>query len=70
MIGGRPVDIGRHEVDAVRVLGEAAPGILDVAEVVRADDMPADAPGVVVAALGHVLHAQSDLVDAPTTQLE
>src|SRR5450631_2318229 len=63
MIGGRPVDVGGDEIDVVGILGEAAPGILDVVEVVGADDVAADAPSAHMAARDHVLHAQSDVVD-------
>src|SRR5262249_16994308 len=43
--------------------GVAAPGIADVVEEVRADDVPAQAPGWLPAPLAHPLGAQRDLVD-------
>src|SRR5215471_6129926 len=58
-----PVDVRRYEVDVVRVLGEAAPGIARIVEVVRPENVPTDAPPVGVPALDHLLHPQSDVVE-------
>src|SRR4030095_12299457 len=59
-----PVEIGRNEVDVVRVFGEAAPGVAHVIEVIRADDVPPDAPPIGVAAVLHLLHAKADIVES------
>ena len=49
VIAGDPFDVGGHEVDAERILGEAAPRVLHVMKVVRAEDVAADAPAFRVA---------------------
>ena len=59
-----PFDVGRNEVDVVRIFGEAAPGIAHVTEIIRADHMAAHAPAMRIPAVGHLLHAEPDLVDA------
>src|SRR5436305_2042788 len=64
MIGALPFDVGRNEVDVVRVFGEAAPRVLDVTEVVGSDHVPPDTPAAHIAAVRHVLHPQANLVDA------
>ena len=63
MVGGLPVDVGRYEIDVVRVFGEAAPRVHHVAKVVRADYVAADTPSVRIAAVDHLLHTEADLVE-------
>src|SRR5207237_10868679 len=64
MIGALPFDVGRNEVDVVRVFGEAAPRVLDVTEVVGSYHVPPDTPAAHIAAVRYVLHPQANLVDA------
>src|SRR4030095_13219682 len=68
-----PVEVGRNEVDVVRVFGEAAPGVAHVIEVIRADHVPPDAPPVGVTAVLHLLHPKADIVesgDVPARMME
>src|SRR5207248_9513305 len=58
-----PVSIGRDVIDIAKVLGHAVPRISDVVEEVRADDVPAESPAVLVALVEQVAGAHADLVD-------
>src|SRR6516225_3115106 len=51
-----PLQAGGNEIDAVRILGEAAPRIAGVIKVVRAKHVPADAPAPRMAVIDHLLH--------------
>src|SRR5689334_5289168 len=64
MIGGGPFHVGRHEIDAVRVFGPAAPGVLDVVEIVGPEHVAADAPAFRISLRLHELGAQPDIVEA------
>src|SRR5207302_10009917 len=57
-----PFDIGGDEVDVVRIFGEAPPRIAYITEIIRSDDVPADAPAVEIPAIDHLLHAEADVV--------
>src|SRR5579883_3540673 len=62
MIRGAPGAVGRDLVDVAEILGEAMPGIAQIMEEVRAEDMPAQTPAVAVAGLEHASGADADLV--------
>src|SRR5437667_11752796 len=63
MIPGLPVDRRRNEIDVVRILGEAAPWVANVTEIVGPEHMAPHAPAVRVAAIDHLLHPETDLVE-------
>src|SRR5438045_9508251 len=63
MILRRPVDRRRNEIDVVRVFREAAPWVANVTEIVGPEHMAAHAPAVRVAAIDHLLHPETDLVE-------
>src|SRR4029453_2550397 len=48
-----PLHVGGNEVDVVGVFGEAAPGVANVAKIIRADHMATHTPAVSVAATRH-----------------
>src|SRR5208337_5638876 len=64
VVGGFPVEVGRDKVDAGRIFAIAAPGIADIMEIVRSEDMPSKAPAPAVAFAEHMGRADADLVDA------
>src|SRR5262245_11656802 len=59
---GLPGHVGRDVVDVAKILGEAAPGIADVMEEIRTDDVAAEAPAVAVALVEQPAAADADLV--------
>src|SRR3984885_12393960 len=63
VIARRPVDRRRDVVDIGGIFGKAAPGILDVVEVIRAQHMTAQAPALGKALAQHVDRASPDFVD-------
>src|SRR5262245_52332793 len=60
---GLPGHVGRDVVDVAEILGEAAPGIADVVEEIRTEDVAAEAPAVAVALVEQPAAADPDLVD-------
>src|SRR2546426_687196 len=62
VVGRLPVRIRRDVVDVAEVLGQAVPRIADVVQAVRADDVPAEAPAVLVALVEQAAGAHADLV--------
>src|SRR6478609_6624484 len=64
MVGRGPVEIGGNEIDVERILGPAAPRILDVVEIIRAEYMAPDAPAFRKSLRLHQLGAEADVVEA------
>src|SRR6266571_7723037 len=62
VVGRLPARVRRDVIDVAEVLGEAVPGIADVVEEVRADDVPAESPAVLVALVEQPAGAHADLV--------
>src|SRR5258705_12339798 len=63
MVGRLPARTGRNVVDVAEIFRHAVPGIADVVEKIRADDVPAESPAVLVALVEQPACAHSDLVD-------
>src|SRR5450759_1880973 len=64
MVGRGPFHVDGYEVDAVRELRPATPRVLRVIEIVRAQDVPPDAPAFGVALRLHLFRPQSDLLES------
>ena len=58
-----PRRVLRDEVDVPVERAQAHPGITDVMEVIRALDMPSNAPGIFIARANHALGAKLQLVE-------
>ena len=64
MVGRRPAVFLRDVIDVAGIFREAAPRIHDVVEVVRAEDVAAEAPAFLVALVVHAHGAEADIVNA------